>query len=263
MPTDAYIKFGEGSNPSPNDSSVMLPLIEGDSTDETHYWWCELRGYDFSLDAGERDAGSHGTESEKPKPSFKKVTIKKRVDWASTDLFMKCINAAQATTRKSMTQKESDAVVDQVTIDICKQSTEKFPFLTVKYYGVRVVGYGIDISGPEPSETISFVFEKLDFEYQQTDPYDGSKKEGAVSRARGLQNYKPAPAATATGGVATAASVSTAAAGAAAAGGGGSAANGDGAPASNGSSAASSTEAAVGANFPGLWGGNGFGILPD
>jgi len=263
MPTDAYIKFGEGSNPSPNDSSVMLPLIEGDSTDETHYWWCELRGYDFSLDAGERDAASQGNDTEKPKPSFKKVTIKKRVDWASTELFMRCCYAPEATTRVAKTQKDSNAPIDQVSIDICKQSTEKFPFLTVRYYGVRIVGYGIDMNGPEPSETITFVFEELDFEYQPTNPYDGSKKEGAVSRALGMKNYKQAPASTSTAGAVAVASVSTAAAAAATAAGGGSGGNGDGAPASNGSSAASSTEAAVTANFPGLWGGNGFGILPD
>jgi type VI protein secretion system component Hcp len=263
MPTDAYIKFGEGTNPSPNDSKVMLPLIEGDSTDETHYWWCELRGYDFSLDAGERDASSHGDDREKPKPSFKKVTIKKRVDWASTELFMKCCNAAQATTRKSKAQKDNDAVIDQVTIDICKQSTEKFPFLTVKYYGVRVVGYGIDVNGPEPSETISFVFEELDFEYQPTDPYDGSKKEGAASKAMGMKNYKQAPAVAATGGIATTTSAATAAAGAASGAAGNSSAAGS--PASNGadSAAPSSTEAVANTNFPGLWTGTGFGILPD
>lgn len=262
MPTDAYIKFGEGSNPSPNDSSVMLPLIEGDSTDETHYWWCELRSYDFSLEAGEKNAASEGKDSEKPKPSFKKVTIKKRVDWASTELFMACCYAAQATTRKNLTQSESDGLIDKVTIEICKQSTEKFPFLTVRYSGVRIVAYGIDMSGPEPSETISFVFEKLDFEYQPTNANDGSKKEGAASKAIGLQNYKPPASTSATGGVTTGAVSTAAAAGAAgaAAGGGGGGADGDGAPASNG---ASTTEALVNANYPGLWGGNGFGILPD
>jgi len=50
MATDAYIKFGEGSGTSPY--GTPLPDIEGDSTDEGHYWWCELRGYDFSLEAG-------------------------------------------------------------------------------------------------------------------------------------------------------------------------------------------------------------------
>jgi len=275
MATDAYIKFGESPDKSPY--NTPLPAIEGDSTDKGHYWWCELRGYDFSLDAGERSSGSEGNQDqEKPKPSFKKVTIKKRVDWASTQLFMKCCFAAEATARK-LTGDQDQGRIDRVTIEICKQAAaadsegdrddDKFPFITVRYFGVRIVDYAIDMSKPEPDETITFVFEKLDVEYQPTDPHTGRKIDDKVSRAIGMQNYAPAKAAAAkssaasVAGAVTTASASTGAAAAAAGGGGG---NGDGASASNGSAGASSpTEAAVNANFPGLWGGNGFGILPD
>ena len=200
MATDAYIKFGDSTNPAPN-PKYMLPLIEGDSTDEGHYWWCELRGYDFSLDAGERDPGSQGKQDkEKPKPSFKKVTIKKRVDWASTQLFLRCCYAAEATTRK-LTGDQDRGRIDRVTIEICKQAggisggdpddsrDEKFPFITVRYSGVRIVAYAVDMTKPEPDETITFVFEKLDVEYQPTDPLDGTKIGGKVSRANGMKNY--------------------------------------------------------------------------
>src|SRR5262249_33656656 len=139
--------------------------------------------------------------AEKPKPSFKKVTIKKRVDWASTQLFLRCCYAAEATARKLIGEQDR-GMIDRVTIEICKQaapaawvegkqSEVKFPYVTVRYFGVRIVGYSIDISGPEPSETISFVFEKLDVEYQPTDPLTGTRKDG-VSRAIGMQNYAPA-----------------------------------------------------------------------
>lgn len=275
MATDAYIKFGEGAGESPY--GTPLPLIEGDCSDETHYWWCELRGYDFSLEAGERDSSSEGdNDKEKPKPSFKKVTVKKRVDWASTQLFLRCCYAAEATARK-LTGEQDRGLIDRVTIEICKQaapagwvegkqSEVKFPYVTVRYFGVRVVGYSVDISGPEPSETISFVFEKLDVEYQPTDPLTGTKIDGAVSRAMGMKNYAPAQPGTAkksavsvAGATTTASGITGAAAAAAASGGGG--ADGDGAPAGNG--APSTTEDALSANFPGLWTGTGFGILPD
>src|SRR6266481_1291485 len=163
MATDAYIKFGESSNKSPY--GTLLPDIEGDSSDAGHYWWCELRGYDFSLEAGERDSKAEGDkDKEKPKPSFKKVTIKKRVDWASTQLFMKCCNAAQATARKLIGDQDL-GLIDRVTIEICKQAAvsgepskdvrdDRFPFITVRYYGVRIVSYAIDMQKPEPDETI-------------------------------------------------------------------------------------------------------------
>lgn len=264
MATDAYIKFGESGETSPY--GTPLPAIEGDSTDEGHYWWCELRGYDFALEAGERDSGAEGDEdAEKPKPSFKKVTIKKRVDWASSQLFMKCCYAAAATTKKALDDQDPGKI-DRITIDICKQSDDKFPFIVVRYFGVRIVAYAIDMSGPEPAETISFVFEKLELEYQRTDPFTGSKV-GATSKALNMENYTPQkPAATPSGAGSVAGAVTTSAStgAAAAAAGGGGGGDGDGPPASNGSSgAATPTEASVNANFPGLWGGNGFGILPD
>jgi type VI protein secretion system component Hcp len=266
MATDAYIKFGESGETSPY--GTPLPAIEGDSTDEGHYWWCELRGYDFALEAGERSSDSEGdADAEKPKPSFKKVTIKKRVDWASTQLFMKCCYAAEATVKKSDDDQDKGRI-DRITIDICKQADDKFPFITVRYFGVRIVSYGIDMAGPEPAETISFVFEKLELEYQRTDPFTGAKK-GATSKALNMENYTPAKpaAAQSTASVASAATTasastgSAAAAAAAAAGGGG---DGDGTAAGNGAPGApATTEAAVGANFPGLWTGTGFGVLPD
>jgi len=265
MATDAYIKFGEGSGTSPY--GTPLPDIEGDSTDEGHYWWCELRGYDFSLEAGERDSSAEGDkDKEKPKPTFKKVTIKKRVDWASGQLFMKCCYAAAATTKKVIDEQDPGKI-DRITIDICKQSDDKFPFIVVRYFGVRIVAYAIDMSGPEPAETITFVFEKLELEYQRTNPFTGAKM-GATSKALNMENYAPAKSDGAQSGAASVAAATSsastgAAAAAAGAGGGGGSGNGDGAPASNGSAAASPTEAAVSANFPGLWGGNGFGILPD
>jgi type VI protein secretion system component Hcp len=267
MATDAYIKFGEGSGTSPY--GTPLPDIEGDSTDEGHYWWCELRGYDFALEAGERDSSAEGDkDKEKPKPSFKKVTIKKRVDWASTQLFMKCCYAAAATTKKTVDEQDPGKI-DRITIDICKQSDDKFPFIIVRYFGVRIVGYSIDMSGPEPAETLSFVFEKLELEYQRTNPFTGAKM-GATEKALNMENYTPKTDSTqsgassvAGGGSTSSSSTGAAAAAAAAAGGGGGSADGNGAPASNGSATASPTEVAVSANFPGLWGGNGFGILPD
>jgi hypothetical protein len=126
------------------------------------------------------------------------------------------------------------------------------------------------MDGPEPAETISFVFEKLDVEYQPTDPYTGAIK-GNRSKALNMKNYAPANAAAGranTPAVALGGATSTstpAVAGAAALSGSAGGSSGNGSPANNGSSGSEvpSTEAAANANFPGLWPGTGFGILPD
>src|SRR5882672_5105505 len=93
---DVYVKFGE----TPGAGSERLPWIEGDSDDAAHYWWCELKDCGFNLENpdelldGEVKSGdgddNKATES---KSWFQPVTLTKRVDWASTQLFMKCCEA--------------------------------------------------------------------------------------------------------------------------------------------------------------------------
>src|SRR5579872_7174479 len=105
MATDAYVKFGKGTKTGgPN--QTILPLLEGDSTDATHYWWCELRDCNFDISVEDRGSDSAGQKGDKsPNAQLTKVTLKKRVDWASTQLFMKCCEGHEATVKKT----EADA----------------------------------------------------------------------------------------------------------------------------------------------------------
>src|SRR5436190_15651847 len=108
MANDVYVKFGEcGDQGGP--LNTPLPDIEGDSTDALHYWWCELRECGFDMEtpqqADEADGQSDGQGSgnssstkHQPASGFKTVKLRKRVDWASTQLFLKCCQAAMATT---------------------------------------------------------------------------------------------------------------------------------------------------------------------
>jgi len=260
MATDAYIKFGE-SNDRGGPNNAPLPLIEGDSTDDAHYWWCELRACDFALKAAERkEGGDHNKREEKPRPTIERITIKKRPDWASTQLFTKCCEAAEATTKKSDDDKAKGRI-DLVTVEVCRQGGkpgEKFPFLIVKYHGVRVVNFGIDLSGSElPSETITLEVEKLEYIYYQTDPETGGKT-GKQGKATDMESFTESKSATGQPGTAAPPGSAGIPAGAPA-GNGGSPAGGNGLPAST----HSATDAAAGANFPGLRQGTGFGLLPD
>src|SRR5262249_53636863 len=144
-----------------------LPSISGDSDDEKHYWWCELRNCGFDLEAVEQGPSDPNDKKKDQKSGFKPVRLAKRVDWATTGLFYKCCEAAQAKANKS---DEADGIgrINQVTVELCRPGGdgEKITFATVRYYGVRVTHFNIEISGPEPAESITFEFEDLDFEYQ-------------------------------------------------------------------------------------------------
>jgi len=269
MAIDAYVKFGDGDDD--------LPEIEGDSDDAEHYWWCELRDCGFELENPEDDPdSSEGTKNTKdPTSYFKAVRLKKRVDWASTQLFIKCCEAAEASTKKTDAEEGDDkkGVIDVVTVHVCRPSAKegerqgerKIPYVVVRYRDVRVTHYKIDISDPEPAEELTLEFDSLEYEFQPTDPYTGLAK-GPAEKTFTMDNHGNRQKQT---GAAQTAAAAAPAAGAAPAGSGSSGAGGGAAaapspvPASNGSaSIATATDLAVLTNFPGAGSLNNSGVLP-
>ena len=267
MANDVYVKFGRSPNPDyggPLDTE--LPDIEGDSTDAQHYWWCELRECGFDMETPQQEDQDNQSDANKPVSGFRPVTLRKRVDWASTQLFLKCCQAAMATTTKS-TDDDGDGRVNEVTVEVCRPAGgDKVPCVTVTYYGVRIIRYAISISEPEPAESVTFEFDKLKFKYYQTDPATGQLLNRAGVETEELDNHHPQAGAsgsqTVSAGNPSSGSATT---------------NSEG-PGSSGAaqppvatppitSAPATPGAApdptVSVNFPGLWQGTGFGILPD
>ncbi len=284
MAIDAYVKFGESSDRSPL-YGTPLPLIEGDSDDAAHHWWCELRDCGFDLEnpnpnpTQASDGGGPPPDPKKEsKAGYKPVVLKKRVDWGSYLLFQKCCEAAPAedTVEDAEPDKAKPGVIDQVTVHICRPDGQgnKIPFITVFYFGVTVTNFKIGMSGPESSETITFEFNAIDFRYTQTDPYTGAAMPGQPRSTGVLTNHTMDPASPQSGAGSS----------------GGSGASGS--PSGNGASqpllvgatatvdahvgdggasggstsisgVATATDAALASGYPGLWGENGFGVLPD
>jgi hypothetical protein len=194
------------------------------------------------------------------------VTLKKRVDWASTQLFIRCCEQAMALSKSRDEQEKG--WIDIVTVEVCRPAGgEKIPFVTVEYHGVRLVHYSIEMSGPEPSESITFEFQKLGFQHMRTDPYTGNvASKDAITKTGELANSGTGQGGTAQasgggagGGSGTGGVTVVPAAAAPAPSGGGAAPGGSATPAGG----VSSVDIAVNANFPGLWQGTGFGVLPD
>lgn len=259
MAIDAYVKFGESKDKSPL-YDTPLPAIEGDSDDSEHHWWCELRECGFDLESRQNQPKEKGSDNKDvEKAGFKPVRLRKRVDWGSSQLFLKCCEAAEASAKK--TDDKEKGLIDVVTIHICRPGGEKkVPFVIVRYYNVKVTNFKLGMAEAESSEEITFEFEELELEYQPTNPYTNLPKgQPLVTRPR-LRNFppkEPSPAATAGGqGGVTAPAIGT----------GGTAtvtspAGGTGNSGSSGS-LASSIDLGVHANFPGAASLNGPGVLP-
>jgi type VI protein secretion system component Hcp len=272
--SDVYVKLGDDPG-ARDDYGEPYPLIEGDCTDDTHYWWCELRSCGFNLtvpdhsklegDSGASDSGTNSATKTKPKTKWEKVSMKKRIDWASTHLFLRCCEAGRRKIDKAKADEDhQDPTINTVTVHVCKTAAgQKFPFVVIWYNGVRVTDYKVDMSGPEPEETIEIEFDSYEFGYQPTDPVTGKPVGSMVKTGLIERDEDPthdSEEGTVPGGSSTAAAAVAAATGVAA---GGAPATAAAAAGGGTPGITTATEAAVGANFPGLWQGNGFGLLPD
>ncbi len=268
MANDVYVKFGKDPNPAVGGPlKTELPMIEGDSTDAHHWWWCELRECGFDLDAPQEEDQENQSQANKPTSGFKPVTLRKRVDWASTQLFLTCCQAAMATATKS-TDDHGQGRINEVTVEVCRPAGgEKVPCVRLVYYGVRITRYAISITEPEPAENITFEFDKLKFTYFQTDPKTGKVINSAGLETDELENHHLQAAAT--GGQPAASSGANTGASAPATSGTAAAGNAPppGSAVGNGNASGAAPGAApdptVTVNFPGLWQGTGFGLLPD
>jgi type VI protein secretion system component Hcp len=196
MATDAFVKFGESTQKG-GPLNTPLPAISGDSDDATHYWWCELRDCSFDLEnvtqdkSADQGSSSSGSKTDDQQSGFKKVTLRKRIDWATPNLFNKCCEAAKAKDKKTKTAAGTDdpGKIDIITVDICRPGGDaKIPFVTVRYYDVIVTDFRIEISGPEPAESITFKFSAVEFEYTQTDPYSNLPVSGQPKKTTRLEN---------------------------------------------------------------------------
>src|SRR4051812_42452374 len=169
MPADNYVKFGE------TPGKPREPYIKGDCTDETHIDWCELRGSGFEVQFPDVEKAGDDNSKEATKQAVKlpTVSLTKRVDWASTQLFEKCCEAGKAKIAKTK-EEQGVGTIDKVTVELCKVAgDEKFAFAVVEYTGVRIKKFSISMNDPEPSETVEFEYDKFEFKYQPTNPETG------------------------------------------------------------------------------------------
>jgi type VI protein secretion system component Hcp len=273
MPTDVYVSFGEDAGGG-DDYHDFTPEIEGDCTDEQHLNWCELRDTGFSVTFPHQQKLGDDQTPEVATQHLEHITLKKRVDWASTRLFLKCCQAAKAKVAKNKADQDI-GTIHAVYVEVCKDAgreadsefkSGKLPYLAVRYENVRILSFGIDMSGPEPTETIEFEYDAFTMAYQETDPETGlpigdlewtDKIEGAKKTAQAAQSDDGSAGGDGAQPAVSAVGALVAAQGGAVTAGAGS--NGNG----KAGSLASATDAAAAANFPGVWGPAGFGVLPD
>ena len=187
-----------------------------------------------------------------------------------------------ATTTKT-TDDDSDGIIDKVTVEVCRPTSSdqtfvlsdgttatinKVPCARVEYKGVRIIRYELSMNGPEPAESITFEFDSLKYTYVQIDPLTGNVVDESGLKTPWLDNHHPEARTSGNDSSSTGSNSGNATG----IGGNTGGSSGNAAPSpAMAPATAGGTPAAPGAapdptisvNFPGLWQGTGFGLLPD
>jgi len=141
------------------DYFLDLKGIKGEAQDKTHIGWIDI--FSWSFGATQSGSGGHvGGGSGAGKVNMHDITVTKRTDTASADLFLKCANGKHYDEMKIVARKAGEKPLEFLKIT-CKQV-----FVTSYQLGGS---HGDDT----PTESVTLNFTKIQMEYQIQKP-DGT-----------------------------------------------------------------------------------------
>lgn len=149
------------------DYFLELKPIKGEAQDKAKKGWIDI--FSWSFGASQSGSGGHvGGGSGAGKVNMHDITVTKRTDTASADLFLKCANGKH---------------YDEATIISRKAGEKPLDFLKVKLSQVFVSSYNLGGSHGDdtPTESITLNFAKIEMEYQVQD----AKGAGSVAGTMG------------------------------------------------------------------------------
>lgn len=145
------------------DYFLELKPIEGEAQDKAKKGWIDI--FSWSFGASQSGSGGHvGGGSGAGKVNMHDITVSKRTDKASADLFLKCANGKH---------------YDEGTIVARKAGEQPLDFLKITLKQVFVSSYNLGGSHGDdtPMESITLNFTKIQMEYQIQD----AKGKGSVA----------------------------------------------------------------------------------
>jgi len=143
------------------DCFLKIEGIDGESTDEKHEEWIEVLSYNHGVSqsgGGDRSTGGGATEG---RCSHKDFTIVKVLDKASPTLDLFCCKGEHIPT---------------VDVELCRAAGMKEKYMEYKMEDVIISSVSIGGGGGLPTETVTFNYGKLTWNYILTDHETGAPK---------------------------------------------------------------------------------------
>ena len=144
------------------DCFLKIDGIPGESTDDKHKDWIEIMSYSSGvaqMAAGDRSTGGAGTSG---RCSHQDVSIVKALDKASPTINLFCCNGKH---------------IPNVVIEICRATGNKEKYMEYKMEDVIISSVSVGGGGGGlPTESVTFNYGKLTWNYIQTDHKTGEPK---------------------------------------------------------------------------------------
>jgi len=157
-------------------SDVYLKIegIDGESTDDAHADWIELLSFNHGVSQMVSAASSTGGRTG-GRADFQDFSVVKEVDKATPDLNLHCCNGKH---------------IPKIEVECCLATEDKHTFLKYEMEDVIVssISCGGGGGGTKPTESVTFAFGKIKWEYTPID--DTGKPGAAVDRTWDLEANK-------------------------------------------------------------------------
>ncbi len=143
MAFDAFIKIGD---------------IEGESTDNKHAGWIEIKDYstDITQTISSTASSSGGASAERA--DFNDFSITKQLDKATPKLALACANGTH---------------FDKITIELCRAGTDKVKFMEFILSNCLLSSISMSAGDEFPEETIGINYGKVEWSYVQQNRQGG------------------------------------------------------------------------------------------
>jgi type VI secretion system secreted protein Hcp len=154
------------------DGFLEVGGIKGDSSDSAHKDWIEIQAFNHSVSQATGGAASAQGTHAGGRADHGDFTIVKRLDTASSPMFLHCCNGKP---------------IPEIKIQLCRAMGEKTVFMeyTMKDVIVSAVRPSGSTDGEDliPLEEVSFRYGEIHLAYTPTDPRSGGKTGASVQAA--------------------------------------------------------------------------------
>ncbi len=162
------------------DGFIQIQGIKGDSSDSAHKEWIEIQAFNHSVSQSTGGAASAQGTHAGGRSDHGDFSIVKRLDTASSPLFLHCCTAKP---------------IPEIKIQLCRAMGEKTTFMeyTMKDVIVSKVAPSGSTDGEDliPLEEVAFRYGEIHLSYTPTDPRSGGKTGAAVQAAWSTLENQP------------------------------------------------------------------------